>query len=225
LEQQITSKEKILKKVRAALNYKSKSSFQNIDLESNIFARPEGETLSEMFVKKFIDVSGQFVYCDNQFDCIDKLLNLIEQRKWKYLFCWEDTVQQMLDDTGIPYFDKREQLDKIQVSITGCETLLASSGSILVSSTRNGRVLTIWPPVHVVIARRSQIVLDIKESLQVMRNRYGRNMPSMMSFITGPSRTMDLPANETEVLGEMVVGAHGPIELILFLIDDRKPQD
>ncbi len=225
MEQQITSKEKILKKVRAALNYKSKSSFQNIDLESNIFARPEGETLSEMFVKKFIDVSGQFVYCDNQFDCIDKLLNLIEQRKWKYLFCWEDTVQQMLDDTGIPYFDKREQLDKIQVSITGCETLLASSGSILVSSTRNGRVLTIWPPVHVVIARRSQIVLDIKESLQVMRNRYGRNMPSMMSFITGPSRTMDLPANETEVLGEMVVGAHGPIELILFLIDDRKPQD
>jgi L-lactate dehydrogenase complex protein LldG len=225
LEQQITSKEKILKKVRAALNYKSKSSFQNIDLESNIFARPEGETLSEMFVKKFIDVSGQFVYCDNQFDCIDKLLNLIEQRKWKYLFCWEDTVQQMLDDTGIPYFDKREQLDKIQVSITGCETLLASSGSILVSSTRNGRVLTIWPPVHVVIARRSQIVLDIKESLQVMRNRYGRNMPSMMSFITGPSRTMDLPANDTENMGEMVVGAHGPVELILFLIDDRKQQD
>jgi L-lactate dehydrogenase complex protein LldG len=225
LEQQITSKEKILKKVRAALNYKSKSSFQNIDLESNIFARPEGETLSEMFVKKFIDVSGQFVYCDNQFDCIDKLLNLIEQRKWKYLFCWEDTVQQMLDDTGIPYFDKREQLDKIQVSITGCETLLASSGSVLVSSTRNGRVLTIWPPVHVVIARRSQIVLDIKESLQVMRNRYGRNMPSMMSFITGPSRTMDLPANDNENMGEMVVGAHGPVELILFLIDDRKQQD
>ncbi len=225
MEQQITSKEKILKKVRAALNYKSKSSFQNIDLESNIFARPEGETLSEMFVKKFIDVSGQFVYCDNQFDCIDKLLNLIEQRKWKYLFCWEDTVQQMLDDTGIPYFDKREQLDKIQVSITGCETLLASSGSILVSSTRNGRVLTIWPPVHVVIARRSQIVLDIKESLQVMRNRYGRNMPSMMSFITGPSRTMDLPANDNENMGEMVVGAHGPVELILFLIDDRKQQD
>lgn len=225
MEQQITSKEKILKKVRAALNYKSKSSFQNIDLESNIFARPEGETLSEMFVKKFIDVSGQFVYCDNQFDCIDKLLNLIEQRKWKYLFCWEDTVQQMLDDTGIPYFDKREQLDKIQVSITGCETLLASSGSVLVSSTRNGRVLTIWPPVHVVIARRSQIVLDIKESLQVMRNRYGRNMPSMMSFITGPSRTMDLPANDNENMGEMVVGAHGPVELILFLIDDRKQQD
>ena len=72
MEQQITSKEKILKKVRQALNYKSKSNFQNIDLESNVFARPEGETLSEMFVKKFIAVQGQFVYCDNTFDCKDK---------------------------------------------------------------------------------------------------------------------------------------------------------
>ena len=222
MEQQITSKEKILKKVSAALNYKSKSSFQNIDLESNVFARPEGETLSEMFVKKFISVSGQFVYCDNQFDCIDKLLDLIEQRKWKYLFSWEDNIQQMLDDSGINYYDKKEQLDKIQASITGCEALLASSGSILVSSTRNSRILTIWPPVHVVIARRSQIVLDIKESLQMMRNRYGRNMPSMMSFITGPSRTMNVPSAEPIPTPEMVVGAQGPVELILFLIDDRK---
>ncbi len=222
MEQQITSKEKILKKVRQALNYKSKSSFQNIDLESNVFARPESETLSEMFVKKFISVQGQFVYCDNQFDCVDKLLDLIEQRKWKYIFSWEDTVQTLLDDSGIVYYDKKENLDKIQVSITGCESLLASSGSLLVSSTKNSRALTIWPPVHVVIAKRSQLVLDMKEAMQMMRNRYGRNMPSMMSFITGPSRTSDLPASDAEPLPQMVVGAHGPIELILFLIDDRK---
>lgn len=222
MEQQITSKEKILKKVRQALNYKSKSSFQNIDLESNVFVRPEGETLSEMFVKKFISVSGQFVYCDNQFDCVDKLLDLIEQRKWKYIFSWEDSIQNLLDESGIAYYDKKENLDKIQASVTGCEALLASSGSILVSSTRNSRILTIWPPVHIIIARRSQIVLDMKESLQVMRNRYGRNMPSMISFITGPSRTADLPATEAEQLPELVIGAHGPLELILFLIDDRK---
>ncbi|OYU97434.1 MAG: hypothetical protein CFE21_03840 [Bacteroidetes bacterium B1(2017)] len=222
MEQQITSKEKILKKVRQALNYKSKSSFQNIDLESPIFARPEGETLSEMFVKKFVEVSGSFVYCDNQFDCVDKLLDLIEQRKWKFIFSWEDQVQQLLDDSGITYYDKKENLEKIQVSITGCESLLASSGSILVSSSKNSRILTIWPPVHIVIARRSQIVLDIKESLQIMRNRYGRNMPSMMSFITGPSRSANLPTTQSIDMPEVVIGAHGPVELILFLIDDRK---
>jgi L-lactate dehydrogenase complex protein LldG len=221
LEQQITSKEKILKKVRQALNYKSKSSFQNIDLESNVFVRPEGETLSEIFVKKFVEVSGKFVYCDNQFDCVDKLLDLIEDRKWKYIFSFEDQIQQILDESGISYYDKKENIEKIQASITGCESLLASSGSILVS-TKNSRILTIWPPVHVVIARRSQIVLDIKESLQIMRNRYGRNMPSMLSYITGPSRTADIPSGEIEPMVNTIVGAHGPLELILFLIDDRK---
>jgi len=222
LEQQITSKEKILKKVRQALNYKSKSSFQNIDLESNVFVRPEGETLSEMFVKKFVSVQGQFVNCDNQFDCVDKLLDLIEQRKWKYIFSWEENVQNILDDSGIAYYDKKENIDKIQASITGCESLLASSGSLLVSSTKNSRILTIWPPVHVVIAKRSQLVLDMKEAMQNLRNRYGRNMPSQLSFITGPSRTSDLPNTDEEPLPKLVVGAHGPIELILFLIDDRK---
>lgn len=223
MEKEITtSKEKILKKVRTALNYKSKSSFQNIDLESNVFVRPEGETLSEMFVKKFVAVKGEFVYCDNQFDCVDKLLDLIEERKWKYIFSWESAIQNILDDSGIHYYDKKENLEKIQASITGCESLLASSGSILVSSSKNHRALTIWPPVHVIIAKRSQVVLDIKESLHNMRSRYGKYLPSMMSYITGPSRTTDLPSSEALNLPNAVIGVHGPVELILFLIDDRK---
>ncbi len=222
LDQQITSKEKILKKVRLALNYKSKSSFQNIDLESNVFARPEGETLAEAFIKKFISASGQFVYCDNQFDCIDKLLDLIEQRKWKFLFCWEEEIQTLLTESGISYFNKKENIEKIQVSITGCESLLAISGSILVSSTKNSRILTIWPPVHIVIAKRSQIALDMKESFQLLRNKYGREIPSMLSFLTGPGRTAMIPTEQMEELPATVIGAHGPIELILFLIDDRK---
>ena len=221
MEQQITSKEKILKKVRQALNYKSKSNFQNIDLESSVFARPEGETLAEAFVKKFSAAAGHFVYCDNQYDCIDKLIDVIEERKWKYIFCWEDEIQSLLSESGINFYNKKEQLEKIQVSITGCETLLASSGSILISSTKNSRVLTIWPPVHIVIARRSQIVLDIKESFQYIKNRYGRNLPSLLSFITGPSRTLDLPSRTFNNIPLEVVGAHGPLELILFLIDDR----
>jgi L-lactate dehydrogenase complex protein LldG len=175
-----------------------------------------------MFVKKFIAVQGQFVYCDNTFDCVDKLLDLIELRKWKFIFCWEEETQTLLDDSGIDYFDKKEHLDKIQASITGCESLLASSGTLLISSAKNSRTLTIWPPVHVVIARRSQLVLDMKEAMQTIRNRYGRNMPSMISFITGPSRTQDLPTVDPAEMPQMVVGAHGPIELILFLIDDRK---
>lgn len=222
LEHQITSKEKILKKVRAALNYKSKSSYPNIDLESSVFVRPDGETLSEAFVRMFTANSGKFVYCDNKFDCIDKLLDLIEERKWKYLFCWDDNERILLEDSGISVITNRENLDKIQVAVTGCEALIALTGCILVSSSRNSRVLSIWPPVHIVIAHRSQIVTDMKESLNLLRNRYGRNLPSLMSYINGPSKTASFPPVEGDLKMEWLTGAHGPVEQILFLIDDRK---
>lgn len=222
MDQQVTSKEKILKKVRQGLINKSKSTYQNIDLESSVFAHPDGETLSEMFVKSFVGVGGKFVYCDNKFDCIDKLLDLIEDRKWKVLFCREEGMQDLLTDSGIPYFHKSENLDKIQVSLTGCEAMLANTGSIMVSSMHNARVMSIWPPVHVVIGYRSQIVLDMKESFQILRNKYGRNIPTMISYITGPSISNDIPTEREDEISASVTGAHGPLELILFLIDDRK---
>jgi L-lactate dehydrogenase complex protein LldG len=222
MEQQITSKEKILKKVRAGLINKSKSSFHNIDLESNVFARPQGETYSEMFVKGFTEAGGQFVYCDNRFDCIDKLIDFLEQRKLKFVFCREEGLQDLLTDSGITFYSKNDTIEKIQVSITSCESMLAATGSIMVSSNQQARVMSIWPPVHIVIAYRSQVVLDMKESFQVLRNKYGRNIPSLISYITGISCTSDFPAEVEGQLPEVVMGAQGPLELILFLIDDRK---
>jgi L-lactate dehydrogenase complex protein LldG len=101
------------------------------------------------------------------------------------------------------------------VGITTCESLVARTGSILVSSVRNTRVLTIYPSVHIVIAYSSQVVMEIKDSLQQLKNKYGRNMPSMISYITGPSRTSDIER-------KIVTGAHGPKELYVFLIQDVK---
>ena len=203
--------------MRQALIFKSKSHYPNIDLESNVYAAPPEDTLAEAFARQFTQQQGQFVYCDNQYDCIDKLISLIEMRRWKHVFCWEDEIQQLLRDSGIGFNDKKEQLEKVQAGITGCEALIARTGSILVSSSRNSRTLTIWPPTHIVISKMSQLVMELKDGLHVLKNRYGKNMPSMLSYISGPSRSYDI---ETK----MVIGSHGPTELILFMIDDSKKE-
>jgi L-lactate dehydrogenase complex protein LldG len=175
-----------------------------------------------MFVKGFTEAGGQFVYCDNRFDCIDKLIDFLEQRKLKFVFCREEGLQDLLTDSGITFYSKNDTIEKIQVSITSCESMLAATGSIMVSSNQQARAMSIWPPVHIVIAYRSQVVLDMKESFQVLRNKYGRNIPSLISYITGISCTSDFPAEVEGQLPEVVMGAQGPLELILFLIDDRK---
>lgn len=215
MEQQVTPKEKILKKVRQALTFKSKNQFTNIDLDSNIYLQPSSDlSLLEVFAEQFTKVNGEFVYCSNQFDFLDKLITLLEQRKWKHFFCWEHALQDMLKDTGIVFHHKKEHLEKIQSSITSCEALIARTGTILVSSTANSRTLTIWPPVHIVYAKKSQLVMETKDGMQLVKNRYGKNTPSLLSFITGSSRT-------TDIAGELVLGSHGPTELFVFIVDDQ----
>lgn len=216
MEQQTTSKEKILKKVRQALIFKSKSKFANIDLESSVFTHPTDESVFETFAKEFTSLSGQFVICDNPFDFIDKLLTLLERKKFKHLFCWDDNLQAQLKDAGIPFNDKKQGLEKMQVAITPCEVLLARTGSVVVTSGKNSRILTIYPPIHIAVAYTSQVVMDIKDGINVLRNKYGKNMPSMISIISGPSRTSDIEKT-------LVIGAHGPKEVFVFLIDDTKP--
>jgi L-lactate dehydrogenase complex protein LldG len=216
VEQNTTSKEKILKKVRQALIFKQKTLYANIDLESNVYVQPpQEELMMETFAKNLVDLQGHFVFCANRYDCFDKLITLMEQRKWKHVFCWEDELQAALRDTGIPFTARDGNLDKMQAAVTGCEALIARTGSVLVSSKRNSRSLTIFPPVHIVIANSSQIVMELKDGMQVLRNRYGKGLPSMLSFISGPGRTSDIEKT-------IVIGAHGPKELFVFLIDDHK---
>lgn len=214
MEQQVTPKEKILKKVRQALTFKSKNQFTNIDLDSNIYVQPSSDlSLLEVFAQQFTSLNGEFVYCSNQFDFIDKLITLLEQRKWKYFFCWEHKLQDMLKDTGITFSHKKEQLEKIQGAITTCEALIARTGTVLVSSAANSRILTIWPPVHIIYAKRSQLVMETKDGMQLVKNRYGKNLPSLLSYITGPSRSNNIE-------NTLVIGAHGPTEVFVFIVDD-----
>jgi L-lactate dehydrogenase complex protein LldG len=76
-----------------------------------------------------------------------------------------------------------------------------------------GRRLTIYPPIHVVVAFASQIVPDLPEGIAYLRQLHPEGLPSMVSLVTGPSRTADIEKT-------LVLGAHGPKELHVILIDD-----
>lgn len=117
-------------------------------------------------------------------------------------------VPVLLTDQG---YDKNE-LEACQAGITECDALVAQTGSVLVSTkSAGGRALTVLPPHHVVLAKRNQLVADLPEAMALLRTRYHPNYPSMISIITGPSRTGDIERI-------LVLGAHGPKKLTIFLI-------
>ncbi|MEI7503277.1 MAG: LUD domain-containing protein, partial [Paludibacter sp.] len=68
----------------------------------------------------------------------------------------------------------------------------------------------VFPPIHIVIANESQLVGFPEDALVSIQKKYSNNLPSMISTITGPSRTADIEKT-------LVLGAHGPKEFIVFL--------
>ena len=106
----------------------------------------------------------------------------------------------------------KHRLEACDAGISSCELLVAQTGSILVSSRLSGgRGLSILPHVHVVVAHTSQIFGTLGDALEATKARHGGQLPSMLSFITGPSRTGDIERI-------LVLGAHGPKELHVILI-------
>lgn len=104
------------------------------------------------------------------------------------------------------------ELEACNAGISECEVLVAQTGSVLVTSAScGGRALSCLPPHHVVIARKSQIVPDLTAAFAHLQRRYASNYPSMISFISGPSRTGDIERI-------LVLGAHGPKKLTIFCV-------
>jgi L-lactate dehydrogenase complex protein LldG len=98
------------------------------------------------------------------------------------------------------------------LGVTGCDCLIARTGSIAVSTrSAGGRALSVLPPVHLVLARREQVVPDLDAAIALWRHRYGQHWPSNLCVITGPSRTADIEKI-------LVMGAHGPKRLAVYWV-------
>jgi L-lactate dehydrogenase complex protein LldG len=212
MQENRSSKEVMLKKIRKALLEKRDNPYPNLE-DTPLY--PKSDEMPEiMFAEELTAVSGNFIYCENGMDFIENILQLAEKFNWRKIYCWEPELQRLLSEYEFPFYQTDKDFELAEVGITLCEALIARNGSIMVSNENAaGRRLSIFPHHHIVIARTGQLVLDLKDALKLIKHKYGDQLPSMISTITGPSRTADIEKT-------LVLGAHGPKELFVFLIDD-----
>jgi L-lactate dehydrogenase complex protein LldG len=209
-----TSREKILKKVRKALIHKTTQDIPDVDLESNIYAIPD-EPMEILFAQKFTKLNGKFVFCESDRDFAANLQALLKENEWGVPFTLEGKVKRILGDAGLPFNDDLKTLPHLNVGITLCENLVARTGSLFITSRQaSGRRLPVFPNYHIVLAYTSQLVMTHKDAIKQITERYAGQLPSLISCITGPSRTADIEKT-------LVQGAHGPKEIYVFLVDDH----
>ena len=213
-----TSKEKVLKKIRDALIEKTEPPYPIIDMDAPVYV-PMTESLDVTFAEALVNVSGKFAYCESEDDFATFLQSFILEKDWPVMFCYDEKLQRLLKEAGIPFESDPEKITEMKLGITRCEYLIARLGTVMVSSNVSpGRIMTVFPEIHVVVAWASQLVPDLKDALRKIRKKYGDVFPSLISLVTGPSRTADIEKT-------LVLGAHGPKELYIFLIEDRTPGD
>ncbi len=207
------SKEIVLRRVREALAKSAPFLPPTPDFTSPLHAAPS-EDMSVEFAQKFIANAGMFFYCESEEDFFDQLFVFKKEQNIQHLFVWEPNLQHILYQAGIDFTANDDTfVQDAEAGLTTCEALITRTGSLLVSSANaGGRRLGIYPATHIVVAKASQLVADIKDGLQIVRDKY-ENFPSMVSLVSGPSRTADIEKT-------LVMGAHGPKQLALFLIDD-----
>ncbi len=212
------SKDLILRRVREALAKGGTALPPAPDLIAPIHP-PLGEDLVEAFVQNFIAAGGTFVYCDSDDEFFEQLRHFKHEHHLDTFHVWEPALREYLTFGNVSYTESADHfVQDAPAGLTTCEALLARTGSMIITSgTASGRRLSVYPEIHLVVAHASQIVTDIKPALEMVRAQYGRNLPSMISLVTGPSRTADIEKT-------LVLGAHGPRQLVLFLIDDSPAQ-
>lgn len=207
------AKENILNKIRQALKEPVPFPFPSTEESKlQLFVKEENEA-ALVFAENFSKLQGKFAYCVDTTDLVTQVQFLLTQKQWTKIYCKEDSIKQLLSSISTTH----ESLGDCEVSITSCEALVARTGTIVLSSaTGSGRTASVYAPIHICIAFTSQLNDDISGALKTLSVKYKQQLPSLISFATGPSRTADIEKT-------LVVGVHGPKEVYCFLVEDTNP--
>ncbi len=117
---------------------------------------------------------------------------------------WSD--QEMLERTE----GRAEKSD--DVSVTSAVAGIAETGTLLLTSGKHTPTsLNFLPETHIVVLSAQTVVGSYEDAIDKVRKQ--GQLPRTLNFITGPSRTADVELT-------MEMGAHGPRQLHVILVDN-----
>ena len=171
-----------------------------------------------LFAERSESLKTEFLSCADEAAASVQLKLLSEREGWDSIaFPADSEIRDLLTDVSLGKLEvsrstAKTDLEKVSAGITGCDALVAQTGSVLLTAkSGGGRALSVLPVHHVVVARSAQLVPDLPAAFALLEKKYAPNFPSFMTFITGPSRTGDIER-------VLVLGAHGPRKLTVILV-------
>lgn len=199
------SRDIIFEKIKAAREAKNLT-VEKLEAPKASGLKVDRGDLIDYFKDSVESVQGEVYVSDNQTDCIGLVENYITENNAKM----NTLLSPSLIDTPFRALVNEEcSIEDVKVGISTCELLAAQTGTAIVSSQEGRRILGL-SPIHIIIAERSQLRRTLDEAVKEVARKYGDELPSQLTLITGPSRTADIEKT-------LILGAHGPKKLVVFI--------
>ena len=104
----------------------------------------------------------------------------------------------------------KDDLFKADAALTAARAGIAENGSLLLTPDgREARLLSLVPPLHVVLLRASDVLSTFAQALELLARE---TMPPNALLVSGPSKTADIELT-------LAFGVHGPRELVVLLLE------
>jgi L-lactate dehydrogenase complex protein LldG len=144
---------------------------------------------------------------------------------WRHPLIDSLNLPERLKEQGIPvYMPDPEPADadlfrlraqSALIGLTSADYCIAESASLVLKSrTGQPRAVSLLPSIHVAVITEDQMIESLAECYALVHlgpDAETEGMTCCMTLISGPSKTADIEA-------VMVHGAHGPREMIIYVI-------
>jgi len=207
-----SARNNILAKLKAAQQKRGETGENVPDFTSPVYL-PLNSSLKEEFKTNLELIGGKVIFCNTMAEMAAQVQLICEEKKQDTIFCTDPILQQRLEGT-VKINSEENDFLSLNIGLTRCEFLVAHLGSVLISSAQiSGRRLNVFPETHIVMAHEAQIADYLDNALEKIQEKYKNKLPSLISNITGPSRTADIEKT-------LVMGMHGPKSLIVIIASE-----
>lgn len=139
--------------------------------------------IDERFTINFKGNGGKFLYCEDQNEVNQNLLNIIEENNWqdKNILIYDKRLVNKFTDFNLKITKRSSEAEYF---FTTCEFLIANDGSLLISSNQIAeKKLKDLPANFVIFATTSQFVETISEGLRGIKDKNKEKIPSNITTI------------------------------------------
>ena len=173
---------------------------------------PEG--LDVKFASNFSGKQGRFIYCESLEELRKQLSDFCKAKNIKKVCMWEDYLRAYLEARKFDLSKENKTLDNSDAVISLCEGLIAEEGSIMFSAEQNSRrTLDVFPPIHIVLAHKKQLKIDIEHGLEEYKFRYDDALPFLFQLGDNIPRYRNID-------NKLIINADGTKDVYVFYSEE-----